>query len=117
MICAFDYPLPYCYHLAPSAPPSIDSGTAQSSSVITVLWSPPPSIHINGELQYYIVNVTEILTGKNWTVIATDSVLHMGSLHPYYEYEFTITARTTGIGPYSAPVTVRTLEDGIIVAT
>lgn len=90
----------------------MDNPLALSSTLISLHWSPPPSIHINGMLQYYIVNVTETNTGKKWTFIAVDSVLRVGSLHPDYVYEFAVTARTIGNGPYSQPRTVKTREDG-----
>ena len=58
------------------------------------------------------MNVTETNTGKKWTFIAVDSVLRLGSLHPYYVYSFSLCARTIGNGPYSPPITVRTQEEG-----
>ncbi len=103
-------PLPSC--IVPSAPPHLYSAVADSSSVLSLHWSPPPSIHINGILQYYLVNVTETNTLKKWSIIALNNDLRLGSLHPDYVYVFAITARTIGIGPYSSPVSVRTEEDG-----
>ena len=96
----------------PSAAPVLDSAEAVSTTLISIHWLPPPSIHINGMLQYYFVNVTEVNTGKKWTFIAVDSSLMIGSLHPYYMYNYSITARTIGNGPYSPVQSVRTLEDG-----
>lgn len=98
--------------VVPSAPPRVESAVAESSSLISLYWLPPLSIHINGELQHYVVNVTESNTGKKWTFLAVDTVLRLGSLHPDYVYEFTLTAHTIGNGPYSPAATVRTEEDG-----
>lgn len=102
----------YIFIVVPSAPPRVETGTAESPSVISLHWLPPIRVHINGRLQYYIVNVTETNTGKKWTFIAVDTALRIGSLHPDYVYEYTLTARTIGNGPYSPVMTVRTEEDG-----
>ncbi len=95
----------------------MDSALAESSSLISLHWLPPLSVHINGKLEYYIVNVTETNSGKKWTFIAVDTVLRIGSLHPDYVYEYTLTARTIGNGPYSPVMTVKTEEDGIELDT
>lgn len=100
----------------PSASPRVYSAMGLSSTLISLHWLPPPSIHINGRIQYYIANITETKTGKKWIFNAVEKVLRIGSLHPDYAYEFTVTARTIGNGPYSLPTTVRTREDGTCAA-
>lgn len=90
----------------------MDAALAQSPTLISLHWLPPPSVHINGRFQYYLVNITETNTGRKWTFSAVDTVLRVGSLHPDYVYAFTITARTIGNGPYSPLLTVRTRQDG-----
>lgn len=101
----------------PSASPRVYSAVALSSTLISLHWLPPPSIHINGRIQYYIANITETKTGKKWIFNAVEKVLRIGSLHPDYAYEFTVTARTIGNGPYSLPATVRTREDGMFMCS
>ena len=99
--------------LVPSAPPRVSLAVAESSSLISLYWLPPLSIHINGQLHYYRVNVTETNTGKKWTFLAVDTELKIGSLHPNYVYEYTLSAHTIGYGPYSPAMTVKTKQDGM----
>ena len=40
-------------------------------------------------------------------------MLTINSLHPYYRYQFTITAVTISSGPSTATFTVRTQQDGM----
>ena len=99
---------------APSAPPHVTSAVAESSTSISLHWLPPPSVHINGNLKHYLVNVTESNTRRKWTFFAIDASLTIGSLHPDYVYKFTLAAYTIGYGPYSSEVAVRTEEDGTV---
>ena len=86
------------------------SGYALSSSVIVLEWSPPP-LETNGTVRYYTVEVVERHTGREWTFFAVDADLHLGSLHPYYYYDFIVSATTTGMGPFSDVYSVRTLPE------
>lgn len=66
----------------PSAPPQHLTGVAESSTV-TLSWFPPPSIDINGNLEYYLVTVAETETGQLWTFHAVKPDIIIGSLHPH----------------------------------
>lgn len=95
----------------PSSFPRVSAAVAKSSTVLSLHWLPPPSVHINGRLQYYLVNMTETDTGKKWSFHTVGGVLRLGSLHPHYRYSYAISARTIGNGPYSPLESVMTLED------
>ncbi len=56
--------------------------------------------------------MTERYTGKLWTFFAVDSLVYIGSLHPYYLYDCTVAAHTIGTGPYSDTLTIQTDEEG-----
>ena len=43
---------------------------------------------------------------------AVNTSLRVSPLHPFYTYTCIVAAVTVGLGPYSAPVVVRTPEDG-----
>ena len=92
----------------PTAPPQNISGQALSSTLIMLLWSPPPPLDANGIVRHYTVIAVERYTGRQWTFFAVDPDLHVGSLHPYYYYDFNISATTIGPGPFSSVFTLLT---------
>ena len=119
----------YGFSLAvPTNVPSSISLSAASSSRITLLWKPPSVEEHNGLLVQYhvIVMETQILYLDNGTVISQKGMNFnrtynvsegrtqlIDMLHPSYNYTVRIAAATVvGIGPFSDPITVRTLEDG-----
>lgn len=107
-----------CVHFpfaVPDAPPLNVHGYAQSTTLIVVSWNPPPIIYINGVIAYYVTNVKETETGRSWTIFAVDTTVHIGALHPYYNYETRVAAHTIGVGPFSDAITVRTLAAGNLV--
>ena len=79
--------------------------------MITLHWLPPPSQDINGVIRFYIVRLTERHTGRQWSFFALDQDIRIGSLHPYYLYDFVVAAYTTGTGPFSQVFTVQTAQD------
>jgi len=101
---------------------------AQSSDSIMVSWDPPSPEMRNGMLiQYHVlVMETKILYFDNGTIIPQMGVNRnrtynvsegraqlIDTLHPSYNYTVRIAAATiVGIGPFSDPITVMTLEDG-----
>ena len=95
----------------PSAPPTSISGMVTSSTMITFRWFPPPPQDINGLIRFYTVRLTERHTGRQWTFFAVDQDIRIGSLHPYYFYDFVVAAYTTGTGPFSQVFTVQTAQD------
>ena len=98
---------------APSSAPLLGAGYAHSSSVATFNWTAPLLIDQNGVIEYYNVIVTEVPTGREWSLVAIDSQITMASLHPYYNYSCVVAAFTVEIGPFSQPFFVLTLEEGI----
>ena len=107
-VCSNYFLSPYT---APSAPPQLTSGIARSSTAITLTWSAPPPLEVNGLLRYYIVEVTERHTSRSWTLFSVDDDIHIGSLHPYYYYDCIVAAYTIGAGPFSQTVSIRTDQD------
>ena len=99
-----------------------------SSRSISLSWEPPSLEEKNGLLiQYHVIIMeTQILYLDNGTVMSqigmnrnrTYNVSEgrtqlINMLHPSYNYTVRIAAATVvGIGPFSDPITVMTLEDG-----
>lgn len=100
------------YPKGPTATPANASATTLNSESIYLSWEPPPFSEQNGQIQHYIINVTELDTGNSFIQIATSTEFTFYSLHPYYTYAFTIAAMTVDIGPTSNSVIAMTEEDG-----
>ena len=97
--------------LAPSAPPQGFSGFNQSSTSISLSWSPPPAIDINGAIQYYTVEVNEVWTGRSFT-FHTSTNITIRALHPYYVYRCQVAAYTVALGPFANNLWIVTGEEG-----
>ena len=96
----------------PGAPPSNTTGSTLNSTHVQLSWDPPPSDEINGVIQGYRINITELDTGTLSQIIVNDTEAVIGSLHPHYNYNFSIVAFThVGDGP-TTYVILRTAEAG-----
>ena len=83
-----------------------------SSTIITLLWDPPPADAQNGIITQYRINITEVETGRFFTLFSATTSVNVTSLHPYYTYNCAIAAATMiGVGPYTSVITVVTLQD------
>jgi len=96
----------------PSASPQDVSHTAVTSTSVDLSWSPPPAEHHNGIIRHYTVRVVVDDTGEEFTINSADQQITIRSLHPYYIYNFSVSAVTVSPGPYSDLHTVQTLPDG-----
>lgn len=65
------------------------------------MWSPPPAIDINGVVDFYLVEVVEILTGRMWTLHAVEHHIIVGPLRAGYAYRCHVAAFTVGQGPFT----------------
>ena len=79
------------------------------------MWDELPSEDENGIIRYYLVNVTETNTGYHYQTTSTTTDIALTILHPYYTYSITVAAYTIEEGPFSAPVTFTTLQDGVSI--
>ena len=94
---------------APSGAPQSFSVIPISSTVLLTTWSPPAAEEQNGLLTGYVVELTEVVSGRTRTNHTTETSLQWDSLHPYYTYQCRVAARTeAGNGPYTplTPVTM-----------
>jgi len=116
------------YHTVPTEAPLNVMVTVETSRSIMLSWDPPSLEQQNGILTEYhvIIMETQILYLDNGTVyspmgnnfnktynVSEGRMQLVEMLHPSYNYTVMIAAATEpGIGPFSDPITVTTLEDG-----
>ena len=99
-------------HAAPSGPPQGVTGTSASTTLITLEWLLPTSIHINGVITKYVVKVVEVYTGQIYNLFTENMHINIGPLHPYYIYECSVAAHTIATGVFSSPINITTQETG-----
>ena len=103
------------YFTVPGAPPSNTTGLTLNSTHVYLTWDPPPPDQINGIIQGYRINITELNTGPMSQFIVHDTEAVIGPLHPHYNYNFSIVAFTlVGHGP-TTYVVLRTTEAGMCI--
>ena len=97
---------------APSAPPQNLRQDAIAATSVTLNWQPPPEDDWNGLIRLYYVFVTELETGRSFTLNSTTTNHLVESLHPFYTYNFSVAAVTVAAGPISDTITLQTSETG-----
>ena len=104
--------------LVPGAPPSMVNAYPESSSSLRIVWEPPPENKQNGIISYYkIFIVPKTRSDSEATVIeiknprAREFVID--ELLKWTQYRIWMLAGTSvGDGPKSAPIDIKTDEDG-----
>ena len=101
----------YFSPLGPSDSPQAVRHTAVTSTSVNLSWFPPSTEHHNGVIRNYTVRVVVQDTGEIFTHSTDQLSITVESLHPYYTYNFSVSAVTITPGPYSVPLIVQTLPD------
>lgn len=104
-----------CNNVAPNLPPHSIQSFAVNSTSIQLMWEPPPLSGQNGIIQYYIINVTEQATMRQFSVESITNYFTLVDLHPHYLHIISVSAVTIGQGPFSDSISVQTLEDGMSI--
>lgn len=106
---------------APSAPPQDVQLVSLSSTSLKVSWVAPPAASRHGAIVRYTVSY-QALAGEDTdkhevTGIGADATSHvLEGLEKWTEYQVWVRAHTdVGPGPESAPVRMRTKEDGRLI--
>lgn len=110
IIIVLDY-----YFVAPTSSPRNISGQALSSTSVILYWHPPPVEHQNGLIREYRIDITEISSNSSFSVVSQNLSTIIGSLHPNYYYDFSVSAVTVLTGPPSVTIRLILLEDGKFV--
>ena len=88
-----------------------------SPTEIYIYWQPPPLECQNGNIDYYVLRITELDTGNTFEVVSNFTWILLDFLHPYYTYSVQFAAVTVAQGPFGASITFTTPEDGERLAT
>ena len=76
-------------------------------------WQPPPVEDQNGDVTGYILNITVLETRESEEVLTESTSYTFDTVTPNTLYTAAVAAQTSaGRGPFSATVSVHTLEDG-----
>ena len=88
-----------------------------TSTTATISWLPPPDEHQNGQIEYYMLIITDLGFGSNDVVLnSTMKTATATNLQEFNNYSCIVAAATTvGLGPYSLPIMFTTLQDGNIL--
>ncbi len=98
---------------APIGAPNNLDRTLVNSTHIGLSWEEPTANQINGRIRQYLISVHELETDTQFTLDAgLVQEYTIGSLHPYYNYEFSVAAVTIAPGPYTNSITIRTEQAG-----
>ena len=99
--------------VVPTGPPQGVEVQSEDPTTLVLSWQPPAPENQNGIIVHYIINITEMETGRllSFTAVNT-TTLSVPTLHPFYTYSCIVAAVTVGLGPYSATVEVKLPEDG-----
>ena len=106
--------LSFCSPPVPSRAPQSPYGVAISPYLVNITWLPPPAIDINGEIDFYIVEATELISGQFMTYHAVEDHIFTPA-RPGYAYRCRVAAFTVDQGPFTDYFIVTSQELGISV--
>ena len=101
-----------CFSIAPVGSPVSLEIVSTSSTSVTLSWSPPPEVQLNGVLRHYILIVQEVDSGGNVTLTSTDSLIVLSDLHPFYSYAIAVCPVTVDTGPCANFEPIQLPQDG-----
>ena len=90
------------------------SATVINSRTLAFTWEEPLEQLRNGIIRQYHINITEVDTGRQFQIVSSTTSTSVSSLHPYYTYQWAVSAFTIGGGPFSQPQMITMPEDGNI---
>ena len=85
---------------------------AVNASVLLIQWEQPAIGTRNGVVRRYLINITEQETGTEEHYYSEDLYITITLRHPFYQYSYTVSAETVGLGPFSLQSTIRMPEAG-----
>ena len=106
-----------CFSTAPTGTPLNLLLLGVDATTISISWQPPLFEKQNGIIRKYVVAVTEIETSTNFTLVSYNTSTTIYSLHPYYNYQVSVSAFTIATGPSSQHITVQTAQSGKLLCS
>ena len=107
--------MPFLPNIEPASPPQNVRTTAISSTEMDVRWIEAPMIDENGIIINYEVQVEPLDFNDILTIVYVNTTtlsMVVSDLQEFVAYNISVRAYTNvGPGPFSLPVTDRTLED------
>lgn len=105
----------FCFFFTvPTAPPQNLIATVTGTTSAEFVWEPPLIDDHNGRLSYYQLRlIDETFNLTEITINTTNTSYSISTLEEYISYSCQVAAATDiGVGPYSTPVQINTLQDG-----
>ena len=98
----------------PTAPPRNFTASVTGTTSAVFNWQPPLFDDHNGLLSYYQLRlVDESFNLTEITINTTNTSYSISTLEEYIRYSCQVAAATDiGIGPYTVPIMITTLQDG-----
>ena len=98
----------------PTAPPRNFVATVTGTNSVEFYWQPPAIDDHNGILSYYQLRVEDnTFNLTDITINTTNTSYTIDTLEEYIRYSCQVAAATdVGIGPFSTPIEITTLQDG-----
>ena len=94
----------------PSTPPQYLRRDSITATSVTLSWQPPHVEDRNILIRLYCVFLTELESGRSFTLNSTATNYHVQNLHPFYTYNFSVAAVTVAAGSISDNITLQTSE-------
>lgn len=98
---------------APTGPPQSVVSFATNAWTLFIQWESPAVEHRNGIIRRYIVNVTELETGKQEQFNTINLNMTLASRHPSFQYRYLVSAQSIAPGPFSQAQIISMPEAGI----
>ena len=108
------------YYAVPTSSPLDVNALASDPTTLHLYWSPPPPENQNGDIIQYGINITHIEQGQThqYNTSGPKTSVVIPDLHPYYTYQYMVTAFTVvGNGPYSPPEMRQMPAAGIVIVS
>ena len=100
---------------APSSAPRNVEATIVSPTVANLSWDAPLQADQNGIIRQYHINITEVDTARQWTLISVTNTYILNFLRPHHTYLYSIAAVTISTGPYAQLLNFTTPPDSKLV--
>ena len=97
---------------APTAPPENLIAIPLDSRTLHITWQPPVEEERNGIIRRFIINITELNSGTEFQLENATTEITVQNLHPFYQYLYSIAAKTVALGPFTPGSIIEMPEDG-----